>query len=271
MNSLVYNGKSFNQRESDGYVNLGQLCATHGKRFSNWYRLNSSAEYLYALAETLTQKDTQIITPENLVIADVDAIGGNAGTWGHPLVAIEVARWISPGFGVWCNQHIKVLIESGTTNINQPAPQQLPQVTAIALAGLDAALGGIINPSLLAGVKLNAIAVLHPEANIALEEGRKILSHTTVSQGQLLTPTELGKRLGLSARNVNQLLIEKGLQVKNPDQHKGASAYLPTDKGLEFAEFTFATGRKGDNTSYQHIKWYPSVANLLNPQASTAA
>ena len=153
----------------------------------------------------------------------------------------------------------------------QPAPQQLPQVTAIALAGLDAALGGIINPSLLAGVKLNAIAVLHPEANIALEEGRKILSHTTVSQGQLLTPTELGKRLGLSARNVNQLLIEKGLQVKNPDQHKGASAYLPTDKGLEFAEFTFATGRKGDNTSYQHIKWYPSVANLLNPQASTAA
>ncbi len=133
MNSLVYNGKSFNQRESDGYVNLGQLCATHGKRFSNWYRLNSSAEYLYALAETLTQKDTQIITPENLVIADVDAIGGNAGTWGHPLVAIEVARWISPGFGVWCNQHIKVLIESGTTSINQPAPQpQLPQRDAIA-------------------------------------------------------------------------------------------------------------------------------------------
>lgn len=133
MINLSYNGKSFNQRESDNYVNLGQLCATHGKRFSNWYRLNSSAEYLYALAETLTQKDTQIITPENLVIADVDAIGGNAGTWGHPLVAIEVARWISPGFGVWCNQHIKVLIESGTTSINQPAPQpQLPQRDAIA-------------------------------------------------------------------------------------------------------------------------------------------
>lgn len=153
----------------------------------------------------------------------------------------------------------------------QPAPQQLPQVTVIALAGLDAALSGVINPSLLAGVKLNAIAALHPETNIALEEGRKMLSHATITQGQLLTPTELGERLGISARKVNQLLIEKGLQIKNPDQHKGASAYLPTDKGLEFAEFTLATGRKGDNTSYQHIKWYPSVANLLNPQISVVA
>lgn len=279
MINLSYNGKSFNQRESDSYVNLGQLCATHGKKFSNWNRLNGSGEYLQALAETLTESGAQIVTPENLVIADVDAIGGNAGTWGHPLVAIEVARWISPGFGVWCNQHIKTLIETGSTTIApQPAPQftpqsqqpQLPQVTSIALAGLDAALSGVINPGLLAGVKLNAIAALHPETNLALEEGRKFLSHATVSQGQLLTPTELGKRLGVSGKKVNQLLIDRGLQTKNPDQHKGAAAYLPTSKGLEFSEFTFATGRKRDNTSYQHIKWYPSVERLLT-QSSIAA
>lgn len=273
MNSLVYNGKSFNQRESDGYVNLGQLCATHGKKFSNWNRLNSSGEYLIALAESLAQNQSSDMSSGELIIS---TIGGKDGsqTWGHPLVAIEVARWISPGFGVWCNQHIKTLIETGSTTIiptSQPQPNQLPAVTAIALAGLDAALSGVINPGLLAGVKLNAIAVLHPETNIALEEGRKLLSHATITQGQLLTPTELGERLGISARKVNQLLIEKGLQIKNPDQHKGASAYLPTDKGLEFAEFTLATGRKGDNTSYQHIKWYPSVANLLNPQISVVA
>ena len=276
MINLSYNGKSFNQRENDGYVNLGQLCATHGKKFSNWIRLNSAEEYLSALAETLTQSGAHICTPDELVISGTNAIGGNSGTWGHPLVAIEVARWISPSFGVWCNQHIKTLVETGSTTIatqppQQPAPQQLPQVTAIALAGLDAALSGVINPSLLAGVKLNAIAALHPETNIALEEGRKLLSHDTITQGQLLTPTELGERLGISARKVNQLLIEKGLQIKNPDQHKGASAYLPTDKGLEFAEFTLATGRKGDNTSYQHIKWYPNVARVLNPQISVVA
>lgn len=146
---------------------------------------------------------------------------------------------------------------------SQPQQNQLPNTTVIALAGLEAALSGIINPGLLAGVKLNAIAVLHPETNLALEEGRKILSHTTISQSQLLTPTELGQRLGISARKINQLLLEKGLQAKNTDNHKGASAYIPTNKGLEFAEFTITTGRKDDNTSYQHLKWYPSVTSIL--------
>lgn len=100
MINLSYKGKSFSQRENDGYVNLGQLCATHGKKFSNWIRLNSAEEYLSALAETLTQQN-EPITQQNLIIADVNTIGGNSGTWGHPLVAIEVARWISPKFGVW--------------------------------------------------------------------------------------------------------------------------------------------------------------------------
>ena len=100
MINLSYNGKSFNQRENDGYVNLGQLCATHGKKFSNWSRLNSSGEYLQALAETLAQSHFSNISTGDLIVS---TIGGKDGsqTWGHPLVAIEVARWISPKFGVW--------------------------------------------------------------------------------------------------------------------------------------------------------------------------
>lgn len=138
MNSLVYNGKSFNQRD-DNYVNLGELCATHGKRFHNWNRTQTAKDYLTALAETLAQSDAHICTPDKLIISDVDAIGGNSGTWGHPLVAIEVARWISPAFGVWCNQHVKTLIESGSTAIAQPIQPQLPQTYLEALKALVAA------------------------------------------------------------------------------------------------------------------------------------
>ena len=90
MNSLAYNGKSFSQRESDGYVNLGQLCATHGKKQADWGRLKSSNAYLEALSGFTGIPTTDLMTVQN----------GNA-TWGHPLVAIEVARWISPAFGVW--------------------------------------------------------------------------------------------------------------------------------------------------------------------------
>lgn len=182
MSNLSYKGKSFNQRENDGYVNLDQLCATHGKKQNDWRRLKLSNAYL----ETLSRKTG--IPATDLIIVQHD----NA-TWGHPLVAIDIAYWINPKFGIWCSQHIKTLIETGSTAIaslspQQSAPQQpqLPQVTAIALAGLDAALSGVINPSLLAGVKLNAIAALHPETNIALNEGRKFLSHTSVPEQDLM-------------------------------------------------------------------------------------
>ena len=185
MINLSYKGKSFTQRENDGYVNLGQLCATHGKKFSNWSRLNSSREYLQALTETLD------MSTGDLIVSTIGGKDGGSQIWGHPLVAIKVARWISPDFGVWCNQHIKTLIETGSTTIatqspQQPQQNQLPNTTSIALAGLDAALSGVINPSLLAGVKLNAIAALHPEINIALNEGRKFLSHTSVPEQDLM-------------------------------------------------------------------------------------
>jgi len=134
MTNLVYNGKSFNQRE-DGYVNLGELCATHGKKFGNWSRLESAKDYLKALAETLTHSESHICTSDGMVVSGFDASGGKSGTWGHPLVAIEVARWINPAFGVWCNMHIKTLVETGKTEISQ-SQLQLPQSYLEALKAL---------------------------------------------------------------------------------------------------------------------------------------
>jgi hypothetical protein len=122
MVNLAYNGQTFRQRE-DGFVNLGELCAAHTgkiKQFSNWLRTQSAQDHLKALAETLTQSGPHIYTPEDLIVPEVNAIGGNAGTWGHPLVAIEVARWISPEFGVWCNMNIKTLMEKGSVSLSTP-------------------------------------------------------------------------------------------------------------------------------------------------------
>lgn len=66
------------------------------------------------------------ITASSLIVLQ----HGNA-TWGHPLIALEVARWISPKFGVWCNQHIRTLMETGKTEIVAKEPKD-PQ-TAIAV------------------------------------------------------------------------------------------------------------------------------------------
>ena len=112
MTKLKYNGQPINQRDGDGYVNLGQLCATHGKKLNDWQRLKGSNAYLKALSGAT-----------GIPVADLVQIQNGNATFGHPLVAIEVSRWISPEFGVWCNTHIKTLIETGVTAI---APQPYP-------------------------------------------------------------------------------------------------------------------------------------------------
>lgn len=106
------------------------------------------------------------------MVSDVDAIGGSAGTWGHPLVAIEVARWISPAFGVWCNQHIKILLETGQTSTQQE-PRQLPQRDAVeyitAAKDLQALPDGILK-ALLADTLADEIAL---KRNNALPPAKK--------------------------------------------------------------------------------------------------
>lgn len=109
MFDLTYNGKTFNQRESDNYVNVGQMCANSDKRLQNWTATASAKDYL-----TAVESSTGITALDLLVVKM-----GNEGTWAHPLVAIEVARWIDPNFGVWCNIHIRQLIETGRTSISK--------------------------------------------------------------------------------------------------------------------------------------------------------
>jgi len=59
---------------------------------------------------------------------------------------------------------------------------------------------------------------------------------------------------------VNQLLIEKGLQVKNVNKKsKKEPDYLPTDRGQEFCDLTLSSGKNGDSSSYQQLRWYESV------------
>jgi len=39
------------------------------------------------------------------------------GTWFHKDVAIEFARWLAPEFGIWCNDRILELLQTGSTTL----------------------------------------------------------------------------------------------------------------------------------------------------------
>jgi hypothetical protein len=109
------------------------------------------------------------------------------------------------------------------------------------------------------------IESISPELKPYLQEVRQSLITSTAQPLELLNVTDLGQRLGLSAVATNKKLIEAGLQVKNSKKtSKKDSSYLPVGQGLEFSDLTLATGTGKDNTTYQQLRWYPSVLELLS-------
>lgn len=71
------------------------------------------------------------------------------------------------------------------------------------------------------------------------------------------TPTDLGKGVGLSARQVNQALYRAGFQ--EPD---GKGGWMPTEKGLPHARLFDASKRHSEG-SVPQWKWFRSVLDAL--------
>lgn len=81
---------------------------------------------------------------------------------------------------------------------------------------------------------------------------------------QFCTPTELGKRIGASARGVNLLLAEAGMQMKRGD------VWEVTDAGREFARILDTGKKHGSGVPIQQVKWSPNVLPLLGTEKEAA-
>lgn len=93
---LTYKGKTFGQRDGDGFVNLTQMCRNFELKFNDWIRLDKSYLYLLATAEALNSPDAGNPVSDNhagfsplevgekfgLLISETNAIGGKGDTWG---------------------------------------------------------------------------------------------------------------------------------------------------------------------------------------------
>ncbi len=114
LKAFAYNQQTINQRQ-DGYINLTQMCQANGKKLENFLKTAKTQEYVIALSRSMQIEVTDVIK------------GGNPqlqGTWGHPSLAINLARWISSDFAVWCDSHIFNLMTTGQTSVNYLTPNQ---------------------------------------------------------------------------------------------------------------------------------------------------
>jgi uncharacterized coiled-coil protein SlyX len=116
-----YKGSVIQQR-GDGFVNLTQMCQANGKRLDVFMKSQKTRDYIDVLTNQY----------HHSVVLDAGIGGDHAGTWGHPSLAINLARWISPQFAVWCDSHIFNLLASGKTSLDMDPKEEIHLKTRVA-------------------------------------------------------------------------------------------------------------------------------------------
>lgn len=111
-----WNGVTIHRRQSDGFINATAMCKAGGKRWNDYAVTERTEQYMVALQRHLdgespcgaavTGKPVTLpngIAERTAALIDV-RYGGHPnqqGTWIHPRLAVDLARWISPAFAVW--------------------------------------------------------------------------------------------------------------------------------------------------------------------------
>lgn len=110
-----WQGHAIQRRQADGFVNATAMCQAHGKRWNDYQRIDATRAYIQALAAVAG------IPATDLILLRQGGTPSGQGTWIHPRLAIDLARWLSPQFAVWMDGWF---LESIGSQL-QPKPQRL--------------------------------------------------------------------------------------------------------------------------------------------------
>lgn len=109
---------------SDAYLNATQIAKHFGKQPRDYLKTQPTQEYISALAENLSIKSKILIDKNQLVITKKGSSFNGGGTWLHPKLAVDFARWLDPKFAVWCDEQIEKIL-SGNLKL-EPVQPALP-------------------------------------------------------------------------------------------------------------------------------------------------
>ncbi len=107
--------KSFNGTpvffQTNAFINATNIAATFNKKPDTYLKTKRTKAYINALGKVLFTDALKSATKQNQLVTVVQ--GGkteNQGTWLHPKLAIDFARWLNPDFAVWCDMQIENIL-----------------------------------------------------------------------------------------------------------------------------------------------------------------
>lgn len=148
-----YNGTPIARRTTDGFVNATAMCKANGKNWSAYRETDRFQQYLDALADSSEIRGMDL----------VESRGGNGGgTWVHPQIAVDLARWISAPFAVWMDGWFLEEVNGRVSQVRETQPSYLRPTDVLGMVdtsiNLLERLGGVDERAqmLLRDVVLNA-------------------------------------------------------------------------------------------------------------------
>jgi hypothetical protein len=110
-----WNNTPISRRTTDGYVNATAMAKANGKEWAHYFRTDRATTYLEALSRNC-----------EIAVTDLYIAKQGEGTWIHPRVAIDFARWISPEFAVWMDGWFLEELEGRVSQVRDTQPPALP-------------------------------------------------------------------------------------------------------------------------------------------------
>jgi len=99
--------------QNNGYLNATVVAAHFNRRVGNYLKSERTQEYIAALAEKLSVTSKRATEDNQIVI--IKQGGTEQGTWLHPKLAVDFARWLDPKFAVWCDEQIEQILSGSLT------------------------------------------------------------------------------------------------------------------------------------------------------------
>ena len=168
-------------RETDGYINITNLCKAGGKEFKSWNRLDKTKRFLDILSTSVKIHTNEIIKYES---------GSNSerSSWAHPQVAINIAQWISPEFDVLVSKWVYEIMLTGKVDIKDNKTTQ----------ELDAM--NVENKLLKNRIKLLESKVLQKQPRETFDENKNVVYIVTTDVKEANGHYKIGKAQDLQKR-----------------------------------------------------------------------
>jgi len=123
----TWNDAPITRRDSDGYADATAMCQANGKLWGHYRETHRTADYITALA------DATGLGADQLIISTKGGPAHLQGTWIHPRLAVDLARWISPQFAVWMDGWFLDAVATA----QRPAPLPVLDTKACAHCGKE--------------------------------------------------------------------------------------------------------------------------------------